>query len=68
MESKFTWQKKQVANVGDGKNINRKCILLEQVMSTVNEFDLNSKSAIWENGWNLTLESDYLGHFINSSI
>lgn len=42
MESKFTLHRKQVANVGDGKVINRRCILLEQGMSAVNDFDLNS--------------------------
>lgn len=42
MESKFTLHRKQVTNVGDGKNINRRCILLKQVMSAVNDFDLNS--------------------------
>lgn len=43
MESKFARQRKQVANIGDGKNINRRYILLELVMSVVNEFDLNSE-------------------------
>lgn len=43
MESKFTLHRKQVANVGDGKTINRRYILLEQVMSDVNDFYLNSE-------------------------
>lgn len=39
----FMLHRKEVANVEDGKNINGRCILLEQVMSGVNEFDLNSE-------------------------
>lgn len=38
-----TLHRKQVANVEDGKIINRRCILLEQVMSAVYEFDFNSE-------------------------
>lgn len=34
---------KQVANIGDGKNINRRYILSKLVMSVVSEFDLNSE-------------------------
>ena len=45
MGSKFIRQKRQVANIGDGTNINRKCILLDMI-STVSEFDLNSKLEI----------------------
>lgn len=43
MERKFTLHRKQVANVGYGKNINRTCILLEEMMSAVSDFDLNSE-------------------------
>lgn len=43
MESKFILHRKQVANVRDGETINKACILLEQVMSDMNDFDFNSE-------------------------